>query len=116
MLKTRYRLAIISAFCAGLTGCASTIEPVTVSVTPEPVETAPVACRSTNDVQKIGDLERQLAKEQRQCANDKRRQEQALKESQKQNEDLQKKLDDAQKKLDALLTIDRDLRNRNRGR
>lgn len=116
MLKTRYRLAVIYALCAGLAGCASNAEQEAASFTPETVEAAPVACRSANDVQRIGDLERQLAKEQRQCISDKRRQEQALKESQKQNEDLQKKFDDVQKKLDALLTIDRDLRSRNRSR
>ena len=116
MLKIRYSLIVISATCAGLAGCATNAEQEAVSAVPETVETTPVACRSATDIQKIGDLERQLAKEQRQCANDRRRQEQALKESQKQNEDLQKKLDDVQKKLDALLTIDRDLRSRNRGR
>jgi hypothetical protein len=80
--------------------------PVSVAGAPEiPAETAHVAA----DTQKISELERQLAREQRLCIADKRRLEVALKDAQKQNEDLQKK-------LDALLNIDRDLRNRNRGR
>lgn len=116
MLNIRLCLPLAFALCHGLGGCAANFEREVVTAVPETLEAPPVACRAAGDVQKIGDLERQLAREQRQCTNDKRRQEQALKESQKQNDELQKKLDDVQKKLDALLTIDRDLRNRNRGR
>lgn len=114
MSRIRCRLVVI-AIAATLGGCATT---EVTRDTPENaapvVEAAP--SRSPADVQRIAELERQLLREQRQYQAEKRRLDLSLKESQKLNEELQKKLDDLQKKLDALLAIDRDLRNRNRGR
>jgi predicted RNase H-like nuclease (RuvC/YqgF family) len=115
MLKTPCRLVITTAIVASLAACATTDKKVDI---PESsvaeVEVAP--SRLPADIQKIADLERQLAREQRQYLAEKRRLDLSLKESQKQSEELQKKLDDLQKKLDALLAIDRDLRNRSRSR
>jgi hypothetical protein len=109
MLKLCTCLFLAASLGTGLSGCAMTREspaPVALAGAPEiPAETTHVAA----DTQKIGELERQLAREQRLCVADKRRLEVALKDAQKQNEELQKK-------IDALLNIDRDLRNRNRGR
>ncbi|MEN9481793.1 MAG: hypothetical protein RLZZ298_3188 [Pseudomonadota bacterium] len=70
----------------------------------EPLPTNP---RSTLDVQKIGELEKQLAERQRHCQAEKRRLELALKDNQKQSDELQKK-------LDSLLAIDRELRSRSK--
>ena len=109
MLKNPSCLALLIALGAGLAGCATTDENPASPAAPAILEATPVATRSAGDIQKINDLERQLSREQRQCLADKRRLEASLKESQKQSEDLQKK-------LDALLTIDRDLRNRSRSR
>lgn len=72
-------------------------------------EPVPINPRSTLDIQKIGDLEKQLAERQRQCQAEKRRLELALKDNQKQSDELQKK-------LDSLLAIDRELRARVKNR
>lgn len=115
MLNACHRLLIIAAMGTSLAGCGSLTEkraPIE-TVAPETVQTP---TRSSSDIQKIGELERQLVREQRQCLAEKRRLELSLKDSQKQSEDLQKKLDDLQNKLDALLDIDIDREQRNRGR
>jgi predicted RNase H-like nuclease (RuvC/YqgF family) len=115
MLRIPRRLVII-ALATGLGACATTDDK------PEPVESVAVVvvdavpARLPADIQRIGELERQLIKEQRVYQAEKRRLDLSLKESQKLNEELQKKLDDLQRKLDALLAIDRDLRSRNRSR
>ena len=97
------RKFFIFAAVLALTGCASkSSRQVDEVVVFEPL---PTHSRSTLDVQKIGELERQLADRQRQCQVEKRRLEFALKDSQKHSEELQKK-------IDALLAIDRELRNR----
>lgn len=115
MLNACHRLLIVAAIGSNLAGCALNAEkPAPVETLP--TETAPAVTRSSADIHKIGELERQLLREQRQCLAEKRRLELSLKESQKQSEELQKKLDDLQRKLDALLNIDRELRNRGRNR
>jgi hypothetical protein len=103
----RYYLAM-TILVASLGGCATNADKPVACTAPE-VLAEPVPSRSPGDVQKINDLERQLAREQRQCLADKRRLEQSLKDAQKQSEDLQKK-------IDALLAIDHDLRNRSKNR
>lgn len=110
MLTTASRLTFALALTIVLGACASNEEKPAAPTPPPPViETTAAPVRAVGDIQRIADLERQLAREQRQNAAEKRRLEQALKESQKQSEDLQKK-------LDALLNIDRELRNRGRHR
>lgn len=117
MLKACHHRLIIAAFAISLGGCALNAEKPAPLETPTVVtETVQTPTRSSSDIQKINELERQLAREQRQCLADKRRLDASLKDSQKQSEDLQKKLDDLQNKLDALLNIDRELRNRGRNR
>jgi predicted RNase H-like nuclease (RuvC/YqgF family) len=116
MLKHLCSFLAVVTIAASLTGCATRGEDKAAVVPEAVVEAEPVTPRSPADIQKITDLERQLAREQRQYQTEKRRLEQALRESQKQNDELQKKLDDLQRKLDALLAIDRDLRNRSRNR
>lgn len=85
-----------------LTGCNT--------VAQRPVEALePSATTSQQgEMQRISDLQRQMAERQRQCNEEKRRQEQSLKESHKRNDELQKK-------LDTLLAIDRELRSRGKG-
>jgi predicted RNase H-like nuclease (RuvC/YqgF family) len=117
MLNAHSRRLIIVAIGCSLAGCASNTEkPAPVEAAAEAPEIVQMPPRSSSDIQKIGELERQLAREQRQCQAEKRRLDLALKDSQKQSEDLQKKFDDLQNKLDALLDIDRELRNRSRNR
>jgi len=99
MLKTIAPFSLL-VIC-GLTGCATNSEmPVAAPSMP-----TPSSSRSTSDIQRIAELERQLVERQRHCLEDKRRQYLALKENQKQSEELQKK-------LNALLAIDRELRRR----
>ena len=117
MLNTLCKLLIAFVIGASLYGCASEMEkPAVVEAPPPPTETVQTPSRSSSDLLKIMDLERQLARERRQCVADKRRLDLSLKESQKQSEELQKKLDDLQNKLDGLLNIDRELRSRGRNR
>ncbi|MDP3538658.1 MAG: hypothetical protein Q8S26_08135 [Azonexus sp.] len=102
--KPKLLLRLATCLSVVLSGAAcTTYREIPPDTSAEPVATA----RSTTDVQKIADLERQMAEKQRQCLADKRRLETTLKENQKQNEELQKK-------LDGLLAIDRELRNRNK--
>lgn len=90
-----------------LSGCAaSNVKQADEIIVFEPLPNNP---RSAVDVQKIAELERQLAERQRQCQIEKRRLELALKDNQKHSEELQKK-------IDALLAIDRELRNRIKSR
>ncbi|MBK7415487.1 MAG: hypothetical protein IPJ38_10645 [Dechloromonas sp.] len=94
---------LIIAIVLTLTACASTKDKQSEEVIVfEPLPTNP---RSPLDVQKIGELEKQVTEKQRQCMAEKRRLELALKDNQKQADELQKK-------LDSLLAIDRDLRSR----
>lgn len=97
------KIFLFSATVLVLNGCAlNTGKQVDEVIVFEPMPTNP---RSTLDVQKIGELEKQLAERQRQCQVEKRRLELALKDNQKQSDELQKK-------LDSLLAIDRELRSR----
>lgn len=99
----RFFLFLPIVFC--LSGCLINSEKRPAG----PNDPAVVATRAPTDIQRIAELEQQLAQQNRQCVVDKRRLELSLKDSQKQNEVLQKK-------LDALLAIDRELRNRAKGR
>lgn len=103
MLKKIVLLVAVLALTACASNSAKQADEVIVF---EPVPTNP---RSTLDVQKISELERQLAERQRQCQAEKRRLELALKDNQKQSDELQKK-------LDSLLAIDRELRSRAKSR
>lgn len=87
-----------------LFGCASRPE-APVEVPTEPVSIS----RPIDNSLKNSDSERQVAEKQRQCLSEKKKLEIALKDSQKQNDELKKK-------LDALLSIDRDLRSRGKGK
>lgn len=100
------KIFLLCAAILAVSGCASTNEkpPPEVVLIESPV----VSTRSALDVQKISELERQLAERQRQCQLEKRRLEFAIKENQKSSEELQKK-------LNALLAIDRELRSRAKG-
>jgi hypothetical protein len=90
-----------------LSGCAANnVRQADEIIVFEPLPNSP---SSTVDIQKIAELERQLAERQRQCQIEKRRLELALKDNQKHSEELQKK-------IDALLAIDRELRNRIKSR
>ncbi len=96
------------SFAAGLCGLVLLTGCNTAEQRPAEV-LEPSATTSTHgEMQRINDLQRQMAERQRQCNEEKRRQEQSLKESHKRNEELQKK-------LDTLLAIDRELRSRGKG-
>ena len=99
------KIFLVCAIPFALSACASNSEKQVDEVIA--FESAPINTRSAVDVQRISELERQLAERQRQCQLEKRRLELALKDNQKQSEELQKK-------LDALLAIDRELRGRTR--
>jgi uncharacterized protein HemX len=94
---------VLFAAVLALSGCASNNAKQADQVIV--FEPAPGNPRSALDVQKIAELEKQLAERQRQCQAEKRRLELALKDNQKQSDELQKK-------LDSLLAIDRELRGR----
>ncbi len=96
---------LLCTIAFSISACATNSEKVVDEVIV--FEPAPINSRSAVDVQRISELERQLAERQRQCQLEKRRLELALKDNQKQSEELQKK-------LDALLAIDRELRSRTR--
>lgn len=105
----RYSLLPLTALLAGCALLEETPAPPAVETAPQSISPS-VPIRAPGDIQRIGELERQLAREQRQNLADKKRLEQALKdlkEAQKLNEELQSK-------IDALLAIDHDLRNRER--
>ena len=93
---------LLASIC--LFGCASQPEAPIESPTEQVVVAKP-----PENIQKISDSEKQLIEKQRQCLSEKKKLETALKDSQKQNDELKKK-------LDALLTIDRDLRSRGKGK
>jgi RNase H-fold protein (predicted Holliday junction resolvase) len=94
---------LIIAIAIALTGCALNQDKKSDEVIV--FEPLPTNSRSPLDVQKISEMEKQLADKQRQCLADKRRLEIALKDNQKQSDELQKK-------LDSLLAIDREIRSR----
>ena len=97
---------VVPGLLASLVLCACTAVPSAPVESPEPTA---AATTHPGDVQRIGELERQLSQRQRQCAEDKRRLERDLRESQKRSDDLQKK-------LNAVLAIDRELRRGSKGR
>jgi len=99
------KIFLLGAIAFAVSACASNSEKQVDEVVV--FEPAPISTRSAVDVQRISELERQLAERQRQCQLEKRRLELALKDNQKQSDELQKK-------LDALLAIDRELRGRTR--
>lgn len=104
MLDLGYRSrGLAAAICLSLGGCAQNCTaPAEIVAEPAPLASCPAP---ETAAARTPEFERRL----RSCLDDKRRLEHALQESQKRAGELQRK-------LDALLAIDRDLRNREKGR